>query len=87
MRSQIEDSAALSERLGLTPYDFEVTCEGSIYLLRPLNDAAGDWISEHIPDDAQTWAGAVVVEHRYIGAILEGLASEDVDPPWRVEMI
>lgn len=62
--------------------DFEVENHGSIWLFRPLTDAAREWTDEHVPrhharggDTAvQTWAGAVVVEHRYIGAIVQGAA-------------
>ena len=52
--------------------DLFVQNEGSIFLLRPVSDAGLEWISEHIPEDAQFFGNAVVVEHRYIGAIVQG---------------
>lgn len=54
------------------PADFTVQNEGSIFLLRPLTEAARDWVAEHIPADAQTFGDAIVIEHRYIGDIVDG---------------
>lgn len=52
--------------------DLFVQNEGSIFLLRPLTDAGREWIAEHIPEDAQMFGDAVVVEHRYINNIVTG---------------
>ena len=56
--------------------DFAIENHGTIYLLRPLTEAAEAWVDEHIPDDAQIFGDAIVVEHRYIEAIAFG-AQED----------
>ena len=59
--------------------DFSIEGEGpfcSVYLLRPLTPAAIDWIEQHIPDDAQRLGTAIAVEHRYIGAIAEGIVAD-----------
>ena len=61
-----------------TKPDFVVENHGSIFLLQPLTPAANAWIKEYLPEDRMTFAGAVVVEHRYIlnivrGAIADGL--------------
>lgn len=53
--------------------DFTVQNEGSIFLLHPLTPAANAWIEEHIPEDAQYFGNAVVVEHRYIADIVGGI--------------
>lgn len=55
--------------------EFEASTDGhgSIWLLRPLTDGAREWVAESIPADAQWFGGAVAVEHRYIGDILQGL--------------
>jgi hypothetical protein len=53
--------------------DFTVQNEGSIFLLHPHTQAAQDWISEHIPPDAQRFGSAVVIEHRYICDIVDGI--------------
>ena len=68
--------------------DLTVQNEGSISLLRAASPAGETWIAEHIDADAMTWAGAIVVEHRFIDAIIEGatwdgLTVEDVLGDWR----
>lgn len=56
--------------------DFTVQNEGSIFLLRPHTQAAHVWITEHIPDDVMQFGNAIVVEHRYIQDIVEGIQQE-----------
>jgi hypothetical protein len=56
--------------------DFFIQNEGSIFLLHPLSDAGKEWVKEHIGDDAQTLGDAVVIEHRYIGAIVDGVQAD-----------
>ena len=56
--------------------DFFIQNEGSIFLLQPLSDAGKEWVKEHIGDDAQTLGDAVVIEHRYIGAIVDGVQAD-----------
>ena len=56
--------------------DFQVENHGSIFLLRPLTEAADDWVGQHIPDDAMWFGLAVAVEHRFIAPIIEGIASD-----------
>ena len=56
--------------------DFSVRDEGSIFLLTPHTDEARAWVGEHIAEDAQQWGGAIVVEHRFIGDILAGIAAD-----------
>jgi hypothetical protein len=57
----------------MTMGDFHVENHGSIFLLTPVTSAGADWINEHIGEDAITWGqGSVVVEHRYIEAIVAG---------------
>jgi hypothetical protein len=60
---------------GSSPTEPDFFCEnhGSIFLLRP---AAHSWISDHLPEDRMTFANAVVVEHRFIWAILEGIQGD-----------
>lgn len=54
------------------PEDFIVTNHGSIYLFAPMTEPAKMWVRDNLPEDRQTWADAVVVEHRYIADIVEG---------------
>jgi len=56
--------------------DVEVRNEGSIFLLTPLTSDARAWFSQHLPDDAQHFGAAVVVEHRYAPDILEGMTQD-----------
>ena len=53
--------------------DFDIENHGSIFLLRPISDAGKAWIEEHLPDAAQRWSDAVVVEPRYIEEISTGI--------------
>lgn len=57
-----------------TTPDFEVTGHGSIWLVQPLNDAAGDHLRDNVSDEAQYFGDRLVVEHRYIGSLVEALA-------------
>ena len=56
--------------------DFNVMDDHSLFLLQPITPEAGDWISEHIPSDAQYFGSALVVEHRYIQDILDGITGD-----------
>jgi len=57
---------------GAMRLDFELSGGGTVYLLRPVTRAAHNWVEDHLPTDATWFGGAVVVEHRYIGAIIGG---------------
>ena len=56
--------------------DFDIEKHGSVVLLRPVTSDADSWVSEHIPDDAMHFAGAVVVEPRYVGDLLAGICRD-----------
>jgi hypothetical protein len=56
--------------------DFRCENHGSLFLLFPLTQRANSWIEEHLPEDAQWFGNAVVVEHRYIWAILQGIQTD-----------
>jgi hypothetical protein len=53
--------------------DFTVRNEGTIFLLRPLTPQARFWIADNLPEDAMTFGGAIVIEHRYISDIIDGI--------------
>jgi hypothetical protein len=67
---------AAQAALDLAQNDLLVQDHGSIVLLRGNSEAGRAWIAEHIPSDAQWWSGAVVVEPRYIGAIVDGAIAD-----------
>jgi hypothetical protein len=56
--------------------DFEVENQGSIFLLRPNTPAAEQWLDDNISDDRQSFGKAVVVEHRYIADIVQGIQND-----------
>lgn len=56
--------------------DFFVENHGSIFLLRAASPAGNSWINEHLPEGRMTFGDAVVIEHRYVWAILEGIEND-----------
>ena len=52
--------------------DFEVSNHGSLFLLQPMTPAAHAWLEYSVDSGATWWAGALVVEHRYIADIVSG---------------
>lgn len=56
--------------------DVVVNDQGTIVLFTPMTDTAKQWISEHIPDDAQWFGRSLVVEHRYADDIAVGMESD-----------
>ncbi len=52
---------------------------GSLWLVRPLTDAAREWIDENVDPDAQWLGGALAVEHRYVQGILEGMQLDGLE--------
>lgn len=56
--------------------DFTVSNHGSICILTPHTEDAQEWVENHLPEDALTFAGGIVIEPRYIDDILDGI-SED----------
>jgi len=56
--------------------DFEIENHQSIFLLRALTPAAESWIEEFLPQDRMSFGSAVVVEHRYIADIVEGIHND-----------
>lgn len=56
--------------------DFTVENHGSLFTFRPNTAAASAWCEDHIPEDANWWAGAVAVEPRFIEAIVDGASAD-----------
>jgi hypothetical protein len=59
--------------------DFELENHGSVFLLRPLNSAAKNWMSEHLPiDDPETqfWGDSIAIEPRYVAPIVDGILAD-----------
>lgn len=56
--------------------DVMVQCEGSIFLLTPISGEARSWLRDNVQPDAQWFGPALVVEHRYVEDLVEGLRCE-----------
>jgi hypothetical protein len=59
--------------------DLHFTDHGSIWLMEPRTDAARAWVAEHIPEDAQSFGHAIVVEPRYVEAIVIGATADGLE--------
>jgi hypothetical protein len=57
-------------------FDLLVHGGGTVYLLRLVRQVRQRWIADHISADAVQFAGAVVIEHRYIGDIVAGATAD-----------
>ena len=62
---------------------FHIQNEGTVLLLRPLTESAREWVAESISPEHQEFAGAVVVEHRYISDIMQGIVAEGMGYAFR----
>ena len=59
--------------------DFALANHGSLFLLRPLNSSAKNWMNDHLPMDSketQFWGDAIVIESRYVSRIVDGIISD-----------
>jgi len=56
--------------------DFFCENHGSVFLLRPISQSAHSWVEEHLPPDRLSFGNAVVVEPRFVWAILAGLQED-----------
>ena len=46
--------------------DFSISDQGSIFLIRPLNEAARQWLDENVVSEPWQWVqGALCVETRF----------------------
>ena len=53
---------------------FSIENHGSIVLVRPLTSDVSAWLAEHT--DGQWFGNALVVEPRYVEALVEGMIAE-----------
>ena len=61
--------------------DFTVLNGGSIFVLTPVSEAAKAWAEEKIQqtEETQYWGnGGIVVEHRYICDIIDGIKADEL---------
>jgi hypothetical protein len=51
--------------------DFQIADQGSIFLIRPLNEAARRWLDENVVSEPWQWVGdALCVEARFARDLL-----------------
>jgi len=56
--------------------DFTLSDQGSIFILTPIGEAGTDWLAENIGDDAMYLGTGLVIEHRYVSDIVEGIQND-----------
>jgi hypothetical protein len=61
--------------------DYRLKNHGSLWLVTPTTKAARRHLQERVTSEAQWWAGALVVEPRYVA----GLAAALVQNGWSVQ--
>ena len=59
--------------------DFSLQDEGSIVLLRMHTPVAQAWVEDHICEPTYWTPHAIVIEHRYIGDVLEGIIADGLE--------
>jgi len=57
--------------------DVTLTFHGSLALITPLTELATIWVQDNLEhEDALYWCDALVVEPRYLGPIVAGMADD-----------
>lgn len=56
------------------PADVSVYDAGSIVIVTPLTEAATEWVDENVSEERMSYGAGFVVEHRYAGDLLQGMA-------------
>jgi hypothetical protein len=66
--------AGMSIADGVMEADFRLENHGSVWLVRPLNGEAQEWLEEHT--DGMWFGNALAVEPRYVDGLVFGLESD-----------
>jgi len=53
--------------------DVEISRDGSLFLVQPHTSRAQAWIEQNVSSEALWFGGALVVEHRYILDLAQGM--------------
>jgi hypothetical protein len=59
--------------------DVTVANHGSIFTFTPHSEAAREWITDNVDDDAPWWAGALAVEPRYARDLAAGMQAAGLE--------
>lgn len=62
--------------------DAVVEGHGTLYTVRPLTDAAKQWIDENVSSDGMWFGNALCVEHRYVADIVAGMEDAGLIVEW-----
>ena len=62
--------------------DFQVVNHGTLYLLIPNTPRAKEWVRDNLRQDHMKYDDASVIEHRYIGDIIDGIQADNLDIVW-----
>lgn len=62
--------------------DAVVESSGTIYTIRPITDAAKEWINENVASDGMWFGNALCVEHRYSADIVAGMEDAGLVVEW-----
>jgi hypothetical protein len=56
--------------------DFIINDQRTVFSVRPVSDHAREWLDEHVDDDALWFGNSLVVEHRFIEALVDGFSND-----------
>lgn len=58
-------------------HDFDIIDEGSVVGIKPLSEAAQDWLDENVQSGSWQWLGGTLwIDHRYADAIITGMIDD-----------
>ena len=63
----------------MSVYDVRIENHGSIVLVQPLTDTAREWLTANVGEDSMYFGGALVVEPRYLGELVDGMVSDGLN--------
>jgi hypothetical protein len=69
-------SLYMDPHLGEVSPDFEFVCYLSLWVCYPRTEAAEEHLLANVSDEAQFWAGGVVVEPRYVPDMAAAIRAE-----------
>jgi hypothetical protein len=59
--------------------DLLIENHGTIWLVRPVTDAAIQWLKDTAPEDAQFLGYAMAVETRYLDGVIEAARNDGLE--------
>jgi hypothetical protein len=59
--------------------DYTVQHHGNLCTVRPMTEAAREFLEDCVSDEAQWWCGALVVEPRYLADFVQNLKDDGAE--------